>query len=70
MDKDSFYQDKYFGQLTAQIKDLKEAIEGVQKDVSDLKSKIVYMYGFAAGIGLVSSFFIDWVRTNIFNVPH
>lgn len=54
---EEFYQQQYFDQLSRQIADL-------QKDVKDIKSKVMYMYGFAAAIGIFASAIIDWVRTH------
>ena len=66
MDNDQlpdFYKDKYFDGLAEDIRSMK-------KDISDIKSKVVYMYGFAAAIGIVFSFAIDWIRTSLFPGAH
>lgn len=65
-----FFKGQYFAQLGQSIADIKEAQDNMQKDISDIKGKIIYMYGFATAIGLVGSFLIDYARTTIFNVPH
>lgn len=57
------YQDRYLDGLQKQLEDLKDAILTLQEDVTDIKSKVVYMYGFAAGVGIIASFAIDWLRT-------
>lgn len=63
---EEFYQKQYFDQLTEQISELQGEVKAVREDVSDIKSKVVYMYGFAAGIGIFASVVIDWFRTQLF----
>lgn len=63
---EEFYQRQYFDQLTLQIGVLQQDLKQVREDVSDIKSKVVYMYGFAAGIGIFASIIIDWFRTKFF----
>ncbi len=70
MDNDKFYQRQYFDQLTKQVADLSDDLNAMRKDVSDIKSKVIYMYGFAAGVGIVASIIIDWIRTHMLGVAH
>ena len=61
----SFYKDRYFEQLSKQIADLQENVANLETKIDDIKSKVVYMYGFAAAIGLGGSLAINWIRSHI-----
>lgn len=58
-----FYRDRYFQQLTDSVESLREELSALRQDVSDIKSKVVYMYGFAAALGIIASFAIDYIRS-------
>lgn len=57
------FEKQYFEQLTKQITDLQGTIVTLTKKVDDIQAKVIYMYGFAAAIGFVASFVIEWVRS-------
>lgn len=60
MNQEDFYQKQYFDALSKQISDL-------QTDVSDIKSRVFYMYGFAAGVGFFASLAFEWIKSKFFN---
>jgi len=73
-DKPNFYRDEVFRQLTRQIEDLHQAfekhlesedsrMEKIQQDLTYIRNKVLYMYGFAAGVGIVSSFIVSWFKS-------
>lgn len=64
--QENFYQNKYFDQLSDQITDLKSSMTAMEDKIDAIQTKVIYMYGFAAAIGLVFSFVIDWARVHIF----
>lgn len=66
----NFYKDQYFDGLNTRLASIEESLNEAKKDLADIKGKVVYMYGFAAAIGLVASFFIDWVRTSMTGITH
>lgn len=51
---DNFFRDRYFQSLTSQMNDLKQAITDLQREVFRLKSRVAYMYGFAAALGFAA----------------
>lgn len=55
---DDFYKDKYFEEIMRQMGEM-------QKDISVIKSRIGYIYGFAGAIGFLTSLIITWVRDRI-----
>lgn len=55
---DNFFKEKYFEEIMRQM--------GVmQKDISVIKSRIGYIYGFAGAIGFITTIIIEWVRSKI-----
>lgn len=64
--RQDFYKDRYFQALDERLDRIESAQAGIQSDVSDIKGKVIYMYGFAAALGIVASLVIDYIRTNIF----
>jgi len=67
--EDKFYQKQYFDQLSGQLTELRSTMADMEVKIDDIKSKVIYMYGFAAAIGLGASFVIDWVRTQVTGHP-
>jgi hypothetical protein len=65
-----FFKDQYFTSLREDIADIKETQKEQAKDIADIKSKVIYMYGFAAAVGIFASIFIDWFRTSVFGISH
>ena len=55
---DQFYKKEYFEQLRLDMLEMK-------KDIKELNRKMTYIYGFAAAIGVVSSFIIQWIKSKI-----
>jgi hypothetical protein len=49
------FQEKFFI-------DLGERLGKIEGKLDDIQGKVIYMYGFAAAIGLLGSFLIDWVK--------
>ncbi len=70
MADDNFYQKQSFDQLSEQNAALQKELSAIRSDVSDIKAKIIYMYGFAAGVGIFASLIIDWFRTHIMGDTH
>lgn len=60
------FEERYFEQLTSQIGLLRGEIGALNKKVDDIQSKVIYMYGFAAAMGLLLSLVIEWIRSNFF----
>lgn len=44
---------------------MEEKIDAVQKDVSAIKERFRYIYGFVAGISFVGAFIIDVVKNRL-----
>lgn len=57
---EDFFQKQYFDQLTLQL-------QQVQKDVSEVKAKVNYMYGFAAAVGFIASFIFNYIKAKFFS---
>ena len=55
---DQFYKKEFFDQITRDMAELKA-------EMRELNRKMSYIYGFAAAIGVVSSFLIQWIRGKI-----
>lgn len=65
MPEGEFYKDKAWELLMNEIGDIKKSQKEQAKDLSDIKSKVNYMYGFAAAIGGFSAIIIEWVRSKL-----
>ena len=67
--QDHFYRGQVFGMLETRLdrmeKDEKEAHEKMQASIDDIRSKINWIYGFAAAVGLASGFLIDWIKKHL-----
>lgn len=57
-----FYRSKAWDLLLIEIREIKSAQTAQSKDIADIKSKVNYMYGFAAAIGISASLVVEWVR--------
>lgn len=66
MTDDQFYQKQYFDTLSKQIADLQGSVVGLEDKIDDIKSKVIYMYGFAAAVGLAGSYLWSVISTKIF----
>ena len=55
---DQFYKKEFFDQITRDMAELKA-------EMKELNRKMSYIYGFAAAIGVVSSFIFQWIRNKI-----
>lgn len=53
-----FYREQFFEELSKKL-------TRMEQDISDIKSKVIYMYGFAAGIGLIAALVVEWVKSLI-----
>ena len=56
--ENDFYRKEYFDQISRDIADLKA-------DMKKLNQKMSYIFGFAAAIGVVSSFLIQWIKSKL-----
>ena len=59
MGKDDFYQDKAWEMLMAEIGQLRTTQIQMQNDVQDIKEKMRWVFGLAAGVTLAVN--IVWV---------
>lgn len=59
---DNFYQDKYFDALSKQISNLQADLGDLHKEISEIKNKVTYMYGFAAALGVAASLLINYLK--------
>jgi len=60
---DNFYKDKAWELLQSDIRDIKSMQTAQAKDLQDIKSKINYIYGFAAAVSVVGSVAISYLRS-------
>lgn len=65
-ENDQFYRQRFFEDLQRSIADTNAKIVSMQKDVTDIKAKIAYIYGFAAAIGLLTSLIGGWIKSKFF----
>ena len=61
-----FYKDKLFTMIDERLKTIDAKIEAQQKDISEIKGNMKWIYGWAAGAGLFFSIIIEWVRIKVF----
>jgi len=54
-----FYRDQFFKQLDDRLSTIEDKLD-------KLNTHMVYVYGFAAGVGLVASFIITWLKSKFY----
>lgn len=52
---DDFYKKEFFNLLDERFNKTDAKIDALTKDVNDLKDKLRFIYGWAAGIGVAAS---------------
>ena len=61
------YESRFFDALNKRFDTLEANQEQMKENIQDIKDKVVYMYGFAAAVGLFGSFIVDFIRVKILN---
>lgn len=62
MEDEIFYKDKFFKDIERRLGAIETGIKCANNDITEIKTKINYMYGFAAGIAFVFSIIISWIK--------
>jgi len=65
MTDDQFYQSKFFDAMNSRFDKLEESQEVMQKNLDEIKNKVVYMYGAVAAITFCGSMLFEWFKSNI-----
>ena len=65
-ENDNFYRGEFFKQWNDRLTILEAKIEDIHADVNDVKNRIAYIYGVAAGAGVLSSIIINWIKNKFF----
>jgi len=58
--------DRLEDQIGSLRKEASEAHANLERRIDELEKKIVWIYAFAAGIGLAGSFIIEWIKRKLF----
>lgn len=61
------YEQRFFDAMSRRFDTLEENQEQMKESIQEIKEKVVYMYGFAAAVGLFGSFIVDFIRVKILN---
>ena len=61
------FQERYFDEIKEDLKVLQKQVACLQNDMNEIKGRFRYLYGFAAGVGLIASLAIQWVKVKFFN---
>ena len=59
---DTFYKDKAWELLQNDIRDIKNTQISQAADLVEIKSRLGYVYGFAAAIGVAASLIFQYVK--------
>jgi hypothetical protein len=65
MPENGFYQEKYFDELSKTLERIENTQRDQAKDLADIKANMKYIYGFAAGIGVLGSLVISWIKDKL-----
>ncbi len=54
--KQDFYRERFFI-------DLSERLDRMEQNIEAIKTKVIYMYGFAAAVGIMTTILVEWVKS-------
>ena len=61
------FQERYFDEIKEDLRGLQKQVACLQNDMNEIKGRFRYLYGFAAGLGLIASFVIQWAKARFFS---
>ena len=56
-----FYKEKYFNQIDERFNSLDLKIDDLLKQISDLKTKVTWIYAWSAGVGSLGAFLVNLI---------
>jgi hypothetical protein len=54
-----FYKEKYFQQIDERFNSLDSKMDDLFKQMSDLKTKVTWIYAWSAGVGAAGAFIVN-----------
>lgn len=68
--EDQFYRDQMFRGIFSRLDAQDTKLDKIADQMSDIQGNIKWVYGWAAGVGVIGSSIIEYIKSKLTSNPH